>query len=140
MMKIERMRKRSKGFTLIEAMVTVTIIGLIAAVAWPAFESQAMKNRRTEAVNAISRVAAELQDYHADNLTYLGYVASPAITNGLVNYQVNTNLAAGTYTIVLTAINGMAADAECTSFTLNNLGRKGFTGDAPSVQRCWGTN
>jgi len=130
----------ARGFTLIEMIVVVAIIGIIAGITGSIFQSQMTKNRRTEAINALTRIGGELQEYRSDNLTYVGYVVSAGITNSLVNYQVNTNLAAATYTVTLTAINGQANDADCTSFTLNQLAQKGFTGAAPSAMRCWGSN
>ena len=137
----KKINANMRGMTLIEMIVVVAIIGIIAAVAWPIFQGQTMKNRRTEAINALTRIADELQEYRTENnFSYDGYVVSPAIANSLSSYQANTNLTASTYTITLTAINAQAADADCTSLTLNHLGQKGFVGTAPSVMRCWGSN
>lgn len=132
-------RKNSRGFTLIEAMVVTAIIGIIAGVAWSLYTQQIIKNRRTQAISALTRIANELQDWHSDNLSYAGYAVSPAVANSLNTYTVALNLTPTTYTVTLTPNGSQANDAECTTLTLNNLGVKGYTGTAPSAARCWDT-
>ena len=130
-----------KGFTLIEVMVVVAIIGILAAVAWPLFNQESIKNRRTEAISTATKIANELQDYHADNKTFVGYAISAAITNNLKYYTaVVSNPTATQYTLTLTPTGSQVDDTECTTLFTNEMGVKGFTGSAPSAARCWGTN
>jgi type IV pilus assembly protein PilE len=129
-----------KGFTLIEAMVVVAIIGIIAAVAWHYFDQEKIKNRRTQAISAATRIANELQDWHSDRETYVGYAVSPAVANSLTTYTVAlSNVTASQYTVTLTPVGSQADDTDCTTLTLNEKGVKGYTGVAPTAARCWGS-
>lgn len=136
-------KRNMAGFTLIEAMVVVAIMAILAAVAWHYFEQQSMKNRRTEAITALTRIANELQDCHSDTMTYANCPISAAVTNSLTHYSqpVLSNVSASTYKVTLTAIGTQANDTDCTSFSIDDLGQKTFTGNAQSsAVRCWGTS
>lgn len=131
---------RQRGVTLIELLVTLAVVAIIAAIAWPAYERHNMKQRRTEAVVALTKVSAELQRHFSDNLTYEDYEVSDGITDSLRHYNIAVELAAKTYTVTATAIGRQADDADCTSLSLDQVGRKSYTGDAPTAARCWGSN
>ena len=128
-----------RGFTLIEIMTVVAVVGILAAIAWPMYESQAMKSRRSNAVIALTRISNELRNYFADNETYVDYTVSAAVTNNMKNYTITlTELTANRYTVTATPTGPQAGDTDCTTLTINHLGQKGYTGAAPSAARCWG--
>ena len=130
----------ARGFTLIEVMIVVGVISVLAAIAWPMYESQSMKHRRADAVIALTRISNELNKYFSDNETYVDYTVSASVTNALKNYTIDlTVLTANTFTVTATPTGAQAGDADCTTLTINHLGQKGYTGAAPSAARCWGS-
>lgn len=76
---IRQVIKKARGFTLIELMITVAIVAILAAIAYPSFQNSIRKSRRTEAKTALENVAAEQERYYYRNnaytrdLTQLGY-------------------------------------------------------------------
>lgn len=131
---------KQKGFTLIEAVVVTAIIGIIAAVAWPLFQEQSIKSKRSDGVAAILIASSELERYYSDNATYVMTDAEcdTLTTSSKEGFYTITGCKAATaeaYTLTATA--GFT-DAECVTLTYSSLGKKSYTGTAPSSQRCWG--
>ena len=81
---LRRMRNR-KGFTLIELMVVVAIIGILAAIAIPMYRTQQTKARISEVVRACNTIASALGDYHneEDNWTFGADLGATGIYNTL---------------------------------------------------------
>jgi len=141
--------KLSNGFTLIEVMIVVAIMGLITVAAWPSYDRYQTKNRRADGISGILIKRTELEKCYASyagsaNHGYNGGKCDTATKNSSEgHYSIAvTNLAAETYTLTATP-QGAQTDPECTVLTLTHLGVKGFTntntGSDPkgSLQRCW---
>lgn len=127
--------KQNSGFTLIEVMIAVTIIGILAAIAYPSYIDFVTKSGRSEGVAAVMQVANLQEQYYLDNrtfttdLTALGMTASPFITEH-GHYSV-ASTGGTTFTVTATAKGTQASrDSACGTITLTHAGVK-------SPQECW---
>lgn len=70
------MQQRQSGFTLIEIMIAVVIIGILAAISLPAYEGYVMRARLIEAHTALASTQPRLEQFWSNNRTYAGFAGS----------------------------------------------------------------
>lgn len=70
-----RRTPRAAGFTLIELMLVVAIVGIITAIALPAYQNYVMKSRRSEAQNALSQAAQAQERFRSSRSSYASTMA-----------------------------------------------------------------
>jgi prepilin-type N-terminal cleavage/methylation domain-containing protein len=77
-------RTSQRGFTLVELMIVVIIVGILAAVAVPMYSGATEKSRATECVTALGTARSALRNYYAEHVTYVNanFTDGARVTNG----------------------------------------------------------
>lgn len=106
----QRTKAESAGFTLVEIMIVVAIVGILASVALPSYSEYVLRARLTEATNALSSIRAQKEQFFQDNRTYVGSPCASGLN--LESFSVacssDEDAEASTYTITATG-NGAAS-------------------------------
>jgi type IV pilus assembly protein PilE len=136
------MRQRNLGFTLIELMIVVAVVGILAAIAYPSYMDSVRKSRRSDAINDLSAIALAQEKWRANRTTYgtLTDVWGGVTTTsgGYYTLAIPTNTGTA-FTVTATAVSGtsQASDTGCTVFTINESGP--LTNPA-TLAACWKRN
>lgn len=131
--------KHVRGFTLIELMIAVAIVGILAAIAYPSYQQFVISSGRSEAMTALLDAASKQEQFFADNRQYTASMADLGLSNSTESdlYSLSATVNAQSFVITATPASGVALeDGECTSFTINEVGVKGSTGSA-DTDTCW---
>ncbi len=120
-----------KGFTLVEVLIAVAIVGILGAIAYPSYVSFVLTSDRTEGQRELLRLA-NLQEQvfidrrsYTSDMTQLGMNADPFITES-TKYSIDavTDNNGATYVLTATANGSQVNDTGCTALTLNEIGLK----------------
>jgi len=133
--------KHTKGFSLIELMIVVAIIGILSTLAMGFYGDNVIASNRSEGKAALSATAGSLEKckslYGAYNSANCNVAAAIVTESNFYTIDTATTRTATTFTLTATPVvgNTQANDTDCTSLTLTNTGVKGGTGADPTV--CW---
>jgi type IV pilus assembly protein PilE len=159
------MQKRNQGFTLIELMIVVAVVGILSAIAYPNYRDSVDKGRRASAKAVLQdaqaymeRIYSENYSYHADTQgtlinsgTYFqsNFTVAPKPGEGNAAYNIivqTLQTTPGQYTVTAVPITaGPMAGDRCGTFVVNRTGRKGVTGYSTTLyanqltanRECW---
>ncbi len=114
--------KKKAGFTLIELMITVVVIGILAAIAYPSYVDSVRKSRRADAKTAIMDNAQRMETFYAREAKYTNATLSDNKSpDGF--YSLALTAGANTYTITATPVGDQANDA-IKGFRINEAGKR----------------
>ena len=130
---------KKNGFSLIELVVAMGIVGILAAIAIPAYTSYTKSANRTDAVRSMTYDAQALERCYSQTFTYLGCASAVSGPSAQGYYTITVAPTANSFQITATPLKSpQTSDSTCTSFTLNNAGTQGAT-PAGNAQTCWGS-
>lgn len=136
-------RRQHAGFTLIELMIAVAIVGIIAAVAYPQYTSYVQRSRLAEATGNLSTTRVRLEQFYQDNRNYGSTATGCGVTvptGDYFDYSCNWGAGGTGQSFLLTAAGKSSANMGGFSFTVdhNNQQRTtAFTGASGLPVNCW---
>lgn len=144
---------RRTGFSLIEVLIVLAILGILGAIAWPTYAGYIVRTRRSEGQVALIEALQKQERYHADHHTYVAFSAGDADLAGFTPWS-GATAATSAYELDAHAcperdidecvevrarpgtaqVDARFRDPECGALTLDSIGRQGAEG---AGQRCW---
>jgi type IV pilus assembly protein PilE len=135
-------RTPSRGFTLIELVITVTIVAILAAIAYPSYLAQTQKSRRADALSSETAMSSSLERCYAQAYTYTGCAAVPAgaAPSSQGYYTITTTVTFNSYTLTANPTGAQASDTTCANIVLSNTGQSATNSLGTDVTKtCWGS-
>jgi type IV pilus assembly protein PilE len=136
---------RLKGFTLVELLVVVLIIGILSAVAIPSYMTYILKAHRSAAVTGVLELASRQARYYTTHNNYttsmvtLGYASDPMPLDSTNSHHFDLSVeSADANGFVLKASPyGKQTNDKCGTYRYTDLGRMTSEGDTTLVKECW---
>ena len=137
---------RQAGFSLVELLVVLVIMGVLSAVALPGYTRYVQRGNRTEVMAALLEAQHFMERYYSANGQYLSPAnAVPMLPQrlqripiqGTVRYQLSVREATVNSYLLQAVPEGSMADDVCGSLTINQTGLRGVLNSTNSVSECW---
>ncbi len=143
---------KQHGFSLLELVITLAIVGILASFAYPSYQEQMRSARRADCSGALIGLGGAMERFFTLNSTYLGAGTVGGNTGAPTIYPTGCPIDGGTqtYTLTIQAVTastytlqaapmGIQAGDKCGSFTFTNTGLKNVVGQDTGLtwQDCW---
>lgn len=137
------MKRRAGGLTLIELMIVLVVMGILIAVAYPAYQEQVRKGRRADAQAVLAQAAMFVERFYSENQRYDQNIAGTAVALPVTLQQAPRDGASKFYDLSLQVVaqqsftlravpRGVQSGDRCGTMTITNTGVQGAAaGD------CW---
>ena len=137
-----------KGFTLMDLLIAVVVISILAMVAYPSYQDQRLKTKRTEAKALLLDLANQQEAFYSEHLSYANSITDPDQLNSSAESEhsfytatvsvLPAGCSAGSTPCRVYTLNAVAnfEDSECRSLGYNQASTKTSTGTA-SKEFCW---
>ena len=133
------MLKRQLGFTLIELMIAVAIVGILAALAYPSYDEYVKRGNRAEGQALLSDASARQERYYTQNYKFTTSISSlyggdsAKSANDKYQLEIEQVPGDGGYTLIAAP---QFTDAKCGNFTLTAKGDRSISG-TKDADYCW---
>jgi type IV pilus assembly protein PilE len=139
---------KQQGFTMIELMIVMAIIGILAAIAFPSYQNYVLRSGRADGQAKLMEILQAQERFYSQNQTYtanlgaggLGYgvAANAAVASDERRYNISAAACGGStiarcVTLTAARTGTQLQDNECGNLTLDSRGTKGAT----DVELCW---
>ncbi len=131
------MKKVDSGFTLVELMIVVAIVGILAAIAYPSYENYVIRSKRADAMAALLSASSAMDRYKVNNYDYnIGtnlaqvFATQVPVDGGNAYYNLTITSDNTTYTITATPTGSMSGKDD--ALTLSHTGAKTW-----GSKTCW---
>jgi type IV pilus assembly protein PilE len=142
------LRRKSRGFTLIETMIAVVVAGILSSVAYPSLAGHVQRARRTDALVALMQAQLAQERYRANHSSYGSLADIGMRTTSMSGYYTLQVASSGSdgYALVATAAGAQARDATCRTLRLEIAGSGLLYASGPDAsasnaadvnRRCW---
>lgn len=133
-------KKSKNGFSLIELLIVMAIMGILAAIAYPSYSQYVIKTKRSDAHLALLSAAQTMERCKSTSYSFINCTLTKTTSpEGHYSIALTPAPTASTFTIVATPLGGQTKDTECTTMLIDHRSTRSSTPGAAGqdANMCW---